>query len=57
MDNRFQREKLLIGEDGFNKLQNSKVIVYGVGGVGSFVVEGLARSGIGYLILVDPDNY
>ena len=57
MDNRFQREKLLIGEDGFNKLQNSKVIVYGVGGVGSFVVEGLARSGVGYLILVDPDNY
>lgn len=47
---------MLIGTDGLNKLKNSKVVVLGIGGVGSFVVEGLARSGVGHLILCDDDD-
>ena len=46
MLNQFSRTELLIGEDGINKLQNAKVAVFGVGGVGSFVVEGLVRAGV-----------
>ena len=42
----FSRTELLIGKDGINKLQNSKVAVFGIGGVGSYVVEALARAGI-----------
>ena len=52
---RFSRSELLIGKDSLNKLKNSKVIVFGVGGVGSFVCEVLARSGIGSITLVDND--
>lgn len=50
------RTELLIGTEGLNKLRNSKVIVFGVGGVGSFTVEALARAGVGNLILVDDDT-
>ena len=56
MINQFSRTELLIGKDGIEKLKNSKIAVFGIGGVGSFVVEGLARSGIGNFILVDDDN-
>lgn len=49
------RTELLIGKDAIKKLENAKVVVYGIGGVGSFVAEGLARSGIGHLILIDND--
>ena len=49
------RTELLIGKDNIQKLANSKVIVYGIGGVGSFVVEGLIRAGIEHIILVDND--
>lgn len=52
----FSREELLIGKDKLNKLKNSKVLVFGLGGVGSYVVEGLARAGIGNFILVDKDT-
>lgn len=55
MQNQFTRTELLIGKDGIEKLQNAKVAVYGVGGVGSYVVEGLARAGIGHLVLIDND--
>lgn len=55
MSNRFQRTKTLIGEDKFNKLTDSKVIVFGIGGVGSYVVEALARAGVGTIALVDKD--
>ena len=51
----FSRTALLIGKDGVNKLQKSKVAIFGIGGVGSFVAEGLARAGIGHLVLVDND--
>lgn len=50
------RTELLIGKEGLDKLRNSKVIVFGVGGVGSFTVEALTRAGIGELILVDDDT-
>lgn len=56
MINQFSRTELLIGKDGIEKLKTSKVAVFGIGGVGSFVVEGLARAGIGNFILVDNDK-
>ncbi len=49
------RTELLIGKNNIQKLSNSKVIVYGIGGVGSFVVEGLVRAGVENIILVDND--
>ena len=55
MDDRFQRLKILIGDENFSKLADSTVAVFGVGGVGSFAVEALARSGVGHLVLVDKD--
>ena len=54
--NQFSRTELLIGKDGVEKLANSKVAIFGIGGVGSFVVEALARAGIGSFILVDNDE-
>ncbi|WP_407424322.1 ThiF family adenylyltransferase [Methanobrevibacter sp.] len=56
MDEKFSRTEMLIGTDGMEKLKNAKVAVFGLGGVGSFVCEGLARSGIGSFILVDYDK-
>ena len=56
MDNRFQRTKLLLGEENFSKLTSATVAIFGIGGVGSFTVEALARSGIGHLVLIDKDN-
>lgn len=56
MINQFSRTELLIGEDGINKLKVAKVAIFGIGGVGSYVVEALARAGIGNFILVDNDN-
>ena len=53
---RFSRTALLIGKDGVEKLNKSKVIVFGVGGVGGFAVEALARSGIGQIDVVDNDT-
>ncbi|MEG1257277.1 tRNA threonylcarbamoyladenosine dehydratase [Clostridium sp.] len=52
----FSRTELLIGTENLNKLQKSKVIVFGIGGVGSFTVEALVRSGVGSLVLVDNDD-
>ncbi|HAJ77762.1 MAG TPA: tRNA cyclic N6-threonylcarbamoyladenosine(37) synthase TcdA, partial [Clostridiales bacterium] len=51
-----ERTIALIGEENFNKLASKKVIVFGVGGVGGYVVEMLARSGIGEITLVDFDT-
>ena len=56
MLNQFSRTELLIGKEGIEKLQNSKVAVFGIGGVGSFVVEGLVRAGIENFVLVDKDT-
>lgn len=49
------RSELLIGKEGLEKLKNSKVVVLGIGGVGSYTVEALARAGVGSLVLVDDD--
>ena len=51
----FSRTELLIGKQGIEKLQSSKIAIFGLGGVGSYVVEGLARAGIGNFILIDND--
>ena len=56
MLNQFSRTELLIGKEGIEKLQNAKVAVFGIGGVGSFVVEGLVRAGVGNFVLVDDDK-
>ena len=55
MSNQFSRTKILIGKEAIEKLKNAKVAVFGIGGVGSYVVEGLARAGIGNFVLVDKD--
>ena len=56
MENQFSRTELLIGKEAVEKLKNSKVAIFGIGGVGSYVVEGLARAGIGNFILIDNDK-
>ena len=52
----FQRTKILLGEEKFLKLTSSTVAIFGIGGVGSFTAEALARSGVGHLVLIDKDN-
>jgi tRNA threonylcarbamoyladenosine dehydratase len=56
MLHQFSRNELAIGKEGLEKLKNTSVAILGIGGVGSFAVEALARSGIGRLILVDKDD-
>lgn len=51
----FSRTELLVGESAIIKLKNSKVAVFGVGGVGSYTVEALARSGVGKIVMIDND--
>lgn len=55
MDTPFSRTELLIGKENVKKLQNSKVAIFGIGGVGGYVLEALSRAGIGNFILVDKD--
>lgn len=55
MEERFQRTALVLGEEGVQKLKNSRVAVFGIGGVGSFAAEALVRAGIGKLCFVDKD--
>lgn len=55
MENQFSRTELLIGKDGIEKLNKAKVAIFGIGGVGSYVVEALSRAGVGKFILVDND--
>ena len=52
----FARTQLLLGVDAMNKLKNSRVAVFGVGGVGGYSVEALARSGVGAVDLIDDDK-
>lgn len=56
MLNQFSRTEMLIGEEGIKKLSNAKVAIFGIGGVGSYVAEALARCGVGSFILVDNDK-
>ncbi len=55
MTNQFARTQMLIGDEAIKRLQKARVIVFGVGGVGGYVVEALARAGVGSLELVDND--
>ena len=56
MQHRFSRTELLIGKDNIERLKNARVAVFGIGGVGGYVVEALARSGVGHLDLIDNDT-
>ena len=56
MQDQFSRTRLLFGPEGMEKLKNSHVAVFGIGGVGGYAVEALARSGIGALDLIDDDK-
>ena len=56
MDNQFLRTQMLLGADAMARLRRSHVAVFGLGGVGSYAVEALARSGIGELTLIDDDT-
>lgn len=55
MENQFLRTEMLFGAEGMEKLRRSHVAVFGLGGVGSYAVEALVRSGVGELTLVDED--
>ena len=55
MDNQFLRTQMILGADAMERLHRSHVAVFGLGGVGSYAVEALARSGIGELTLIDDD--
>ena len=56
MLNQFSRTELLLGKEAMDKLSKSRVAVFGVGGVGGFTVEALARSGVGTIDLIDDDR-
>lgn len=56
MVNQFSRFELLTGKDSIEKLKNSRVAVFGIGGVGGYVVEALVRSGIGAIDIIDNDD-
>ena len=56
MLNQFSRTELLLGKEAMEKLQNSRVAVFGIGGVGGYTVEALVRSGVGAIDLIDDDK-
>ena len=56
MINEFSRTELLLGQEAMDKLKHARIMVLGVGGVGSHCIEALARAGVGSLILVDNDT-
>lgn len=56
MENRYTRTEMLLGQEGVEALKRSAVIVFGVGGVGGYAVEALARAGVGHIAVVDSDN-
>ena len=56
MPDQYSRTRLLLGREGFDKLRQARVAVFGLGGVGGYTAEALARSGIGHLDLIDDDT-
>ena len=56
MLNQFSRTELIFGKEAMQRLENSRVAVFGIGGVGGYTVEALARSGVGSIDLIDDDR-
>ena len=56
MLNQFSRTELLLGKEAMDKLENARVAVFGIGGVGGYVCEALVRSGVGTFDLIDDDK-
>ncbi len=56
MEDQFERERLLTGDEGLKRLKSSRVAIFGIGGVGGYAVEALARGGVGSFVLVDHDK-
>ena len=56
MPDQFSRTELLLGPEAMQRLRGARVAIFGIGGVGGYVVEALARSGIGALALIDHDS-
>ena len=56
MADQYSRTRLLLGTEGLNKLRKARVAIFGLGGVGGYVAEALARSGIGQMDLIDDDT-
>lgn len=56
MLNQFSRTQLLLGAENMDRLAKAKVAIFGIGGVGGYVAEALARSGVGSFVLVDDDK-
>jgi len=56
MNNQYSRTELLIGKDNIYRLKNARVAVFGIGGVGGYTVEALARMGIGHIDIIDNDT-
>ena len=56
LQDQFSRTELLIKKEGIEKLNKSKVAIFGIGGVGSFAVEGLVRAGVENFVLIDDDK-
>ena len=56
MKEEFKRQELLYGAEAMEKLKNARVALFGVGGVGSYAAEALARSGVGHILLIDCDT-
>ena len=56
MENRYTRTEYILGSVGIDRLKNSSVLIFGVGGVGSYTAEAVARAGIGRITIVDCDT-
>ena len=56
MPHAFSRSEMLIGTEALDKLKRSKVAIFGIGGVGAYAAEALARTGVGSLVLIDDDS-
>ena len=56
MDNQFTRTEMLIGKEAVERLSKKQVAIFGIGGVGGYIVEALARAGVGSLDLIDNDD-
>jgi hypothetical protein len=56
MADQYSRTRLLLGQDGIEKLRNARIALFGLGGVGGYAAEALARAGVGHMDLIDDDT-